>query len=226
MKIKLHLYLWWVASESVETQRKGVVLVVIHNPKIMDTHLPQAFTSEDDTIYNKNENGATFEGFGQQQQQQQDVVGLPSFKFAKFYVTNRNCLPVRMVAYHVCTPDTPYYSMLRSFTTAMLREARARVKLHVGMLCCVLLLFQKCFRISIRPFIVSLPQFLFFRFQFFPVCLSIYLFLSIYIFIYLSLSIYLPHRRRYRKSVQVERLRHTPGSIANHRDGKDKSNAL
>jgi len=41
-------------------------------------------------------------------------------------------MPVRMVAFHICTPDTPYYTIVRSFNTAMVKDERTRVKMHVG----------------------------------------------------------------------------------------------
>lgn len=121
-KAKIHFYLWWVASESVETQRKGMILLTIHNPKIIDSSTPE--NNDDHLIQDKQ--------FYDDGTSKNDIGGLPSFQFAKLYVKSRKALPLRMTAFHICTPDSPYYSIVRSFNTSMVKDERARVKMHVG----------------------------------------------------------------------------------------------
>eukprot|EP00537_Pseudo-nitzschia_pungens_P011230 CAMPEP_0172393360 /NCGR_PEP_ID=MMETSP1061-20121228/9237_1 /TAXON_ID=37318 /ORGANISM="Pseudo-nitzschia pungens, Strain cf. pungens" /LENGTH=506 /DNA_ID=CAMNT_0013124399 /DNA_START=369 /DNA_END=1886 /DNA_ORIENTATION=- len=121
-RAKIHFYLWWLASDSVESQKRGMVFVTIHNPAIADS------TTED--YSNGHANKKMNENYTPEQQQ--EISGLPSMQFAKFSIYRRNCLPMRMSAFHLCTPDSPFYSVVRSFTTAVLGGDRCRIKVHVG----------------------------------------------------------------------------------------------
>jgi hypothetical protein len=127
LQAKIHIYLWWAASHSVETQRKGIIFVNIQDSAISDSTTP---TSSDcnangDDEANSNRANST--------QQNQEIKGLPSMKFAQIYVKGRLALPARMVAMHVCTPDTPFHAIIRSFVVAMTHiDYRGRVKMHVG----------------------------------------------------------------------------------------------
>jgi hypothetical protein len=134
---KIHFYLWWIASESVETQRKGLVFVTIHNPAISDATSPTpAMSSYDNDNDQTADHGQTTSDQNDDEPHKHDISGLPSMEFAKFYVTRRNSKPVRMVACHVCTPDTPFYNIVRSFNAAMLgTDERCRMKIHVGTFC-------------------------------------------------------------------------------------------
>eukprot|EP00533_Pseudo-nitzschia_delicatissima_P009889 CAMPEP_0116087644 /NCGR_PEP_ID=MMETSP0327-20121206/5468_1 /TAXON_ID=44447 /ORGANISM="Pseudo-nitzschia delicatissima, Strain B596" /LENGTH=598 /DNA_ID=CAMNT_0003578715 /DNA_START=114 /DNA_END=1910 /DNA_ORIENTATION=- len=117
-RAKIHFYLWWVASKSVETQRKGVVVVTFHNPAISDATPSSATTESVSSAIDRDED---FE----------EIRGLPSLRFAKIYVMARRGMPIRVVAFHTCTPDTPYYSIIRAYNSAMVEE-RARLKFHIG----------------------------------------------------------------------------------------------
>ena len=120
---KIHLYLWWTASECVETQRKGMVFIIIHNPNVTDsTSTPNAIQSEDPANTDSDTDDESM----------QDVDGVPSMWFAKTSQLMLKCLPVRLVAIHLCTPDTPFYNMMRSFNTVMFRDLRCRTKMHIG----------------------------------------------------------------------------------------------
>lgn len=115
---KIHFYLWWVASKSVETQRNGIVMVTFHNPAISDaTPLPATAESVSSAI--------------ERDENYEDIRGLPSLRFAKIYVMARRGMPLRLVSLHTCTPDTPYYSIVRAYNSAMVEE-RARLKFHIG----------------------------------------------------------------------------------------------
>ena len=40
---------------------------------------------------------------------------------------------IRTIAFHICTPDTPFFRLRRSlYSTAMIRETNARIRFHVG----------------------------------------------------------------------------------------------
>ena len=136
------MYLWWVASECVETQRKGIVVVTIQNPAISDlTTTTSSSNNNDNDGGRQQELQLQLQQQQQQNQQQQqkqretqsDITGLPSMKFATKYMKIRKATPLRITAYHLCTPDTPFYTMVRSFNTVVLgTEERCRMKVHVG----------------------------------------------------------------------------------------------
>ena len=121
---KIHLYLWWIASEDVETQQRGVVFVVMHSPTISDAISTTPASSSSKPLPDDEHATETTAADGQ----------LPSMAFLKFYVNRRRSLPTRMVAMHSCTPDTPFYSIVRSINTVMAHE-RSRVKVHIGTYC-------------------------------------------------------------------------------------------
>jgi len=113
-KAKIYFYLWFVASEDIETQRNGIVVVIIHNPAITDA-------------------STTSSKGGYQNTPSQDTRSVPSVQWASTYANYRGSLPVRMCANHLCTPDTPYYQMVQTFFALMMRsEGRCRMKVHVG----------------------------------------------------------------------------------------------
>jgi len=113
---KIHFYLWLVASESVESQRRGIVFVTIQNPSLSDS------TTTGSTSSNHGEN------FSDLQEQSK----LPSIEFLKLSMAHRQALPIRMSACHLCTPDTPFYGVFQSLITAVMTGDRCRVKVHVG----------------------------------------------------------------------------------------------
>jgi len=127
IRAKIHVYLWWVASESAESQRKGVTFVVMHNA---DVAHEASMTSK------KAKNCVGGDNVGkeedQQENQQPEITGLPSMKFTKQFVTRRLGLPTRMVAFHVCSPDTPFYALMQTFIAAMMGVERCRTKFHSG----------------------------------------------------------------------------------------------
>jgi hypothetical protein len=91
-----------------------MILVVIHNPAITDSW------------DNKNDCNSEIPS-------SQDTRAVPNIKWASIYASRRGCLPVRMCAYHLCTPDTPYYQIVQAFNSMMLKsDERCRMKIHVG----------------------------------------------------------------------------------------------
>lgn len=112
IRVKIHLYLWWVASESVESQRKGMIHIAIHN-------------------YSEYSDGSEREE-NPPSNDPEEVSGLPSMAFAKNSLKRSHGLPMRSVSFHCCTPDTPFFTLFRSITSLMLGENRVRLKMHVG----------------------------------------------------------------------------------------------
>ncbi|MGK3745402.1 MAG: hypothetical protein ACI90V_012263, partial [Bacillariaceae sp.] len=95
IKLKILMYTFWTIGNDVDTQRKGVITIVM-------------FDSSFHTI-------SHLEGAGMIQ---------PSDGWL---------LSVRTSAIHICTPDTPFFRLRRSFLTmAIGSHTRSRLKLHVG----------------------------------------------------------------------------------------------
>ncbi len=94
--------------------------MTFHNPAISDATPSSATTESVSSAIDRDED---FE----------EIRGLPSLRFAKIYVMARRGMPIRVVAFHTCTPDTPYYSIIRAYNSAMVEE-RARLKFHIGAL--------------------------------------------------------------------------------------------
>jgi len=113
-RAKIYFYLWFVASEDIETQRNGIIVIIIHNPAITDV-------------------STTSSKGGYQKTPSIDTRTVPSVQWASTYANYRGSLPARMCANHLCTPDTSYYQIVQAFFALMLRsEERCRMKVHVG----------------------------------------------------------------------------------------------
>jgi hypothetical protein len=95
IKLKILMYIFWVIGNDIDTQRKGVVVVIL-----FDSSFHQIFH---------------LKGAG---------VIRPSDDWL---------LSVRTSAIHICTPDTPFFRLRRSFLTMAIGfHNRSRLKLHVG----------------------------------------------------------------------------------------------
>jgi hypothetical protein len=106
--------------------------VTIHNPAIFEATPPSPSLAPA-MMSDYNDNNDHDNHHQQANDPKKDISGLPSMEFAKFYITRRNSKPVRMVACHLCTPDTPFYNIVRSWNTALLgTDERCRLKIHVG----------------------------------------------------------------------------------------------
>ena len=99
-----------------------MVFITIHNPDIADS------TTAGSTSKMDEDGKTTVDG----EKEQQERTKVPSMTFAKIAIKERDCLPLRMSAFHLCTPDTPFYVILESFTAAMLKGDRCRIKVHHG----------------------------------------------------------------------------------------------
>lgn len=130
----------------MESQRKGLILITIHNPNILDSTMTTTSSINGNNGSLQQEQEQQQQLHLQQLQQQQrnqkqneiktEVTGIPSMKFAKMYMKYRNAAPLRLCAYHLCTPDTPFYKMVVAFNTMILAsDQRCRIKVHVGTYC-------------------------------------------------------------------------------------------
>ena len=102
--MKILLYLWVVAAEDVESQRKGMVVISISGPKI---------TREDD----QNQNS------GQQKFHENRV---------KTHATIGAAVPMRPAAVHFCLPNTTLHHILTKIYGIALGNWSARIRFHLG----------------------------------------------------------------------------------------------
>ena len=199
----------------METQRKGIVLITFHNPAISDS------TTTTSSSNNNGSNGGLQQEPQQQQNQQQqrkqketqsDITGLPSMKFARKYMNSRKATPLRIAAYHLCTPDTPFYTMVRSFTTVMMgTEERCRMKVHVGTYYTLFLDLFLSLRVSIHVYIQYvnvLPN------------LSLTTIFVLFDFYTVLLDVFRPRRR---KSLPTQWIWDTGRSVSHHRNRDDQN---
>ena len=105
--MKILIYLWVVAGEDVESQRKGAIVISYSGPKI----------TEDETADNK--------------QQQRKFHS----SRVKSHVVVASAVPVRIVAIHFCLPNTSgnsVFSALSNIYGMVLGAWSSRVKFHLG----------------------------------------------------------------------------------------------
>lgn len=102
-QMKVLLYLWVVAAEDVESQRKGMIVISISGPKI--------------TVEEQEKNT-------KQQKFHQNRV--------KTHATVGWAVPMRPVAIHFCLPDTTLHNILARIYGMALGNWSARVKFHLG----------------------------------------------------------------------------------------------
>lgn len=96
---KILLYFLWIAGGDVESQQKGIVLLLWPNPDIADSlKLRYPINRGGDLVK------SVFE-----------------------------CVPVRVAAFHFCTPEnSPFFQVLRSVFALTLGRKRSRLKFHSG----------------------------------------------------------------------------------------------
>ncbi len=102
--MKILLYLWVVAAEDVESQRKGMVVISLSGPKI---------TQEED----QNQNS-------KQQKFHENRV--------RTHATIAAAVPMRPVAVHFCLPNTTVHLILTKIYEMALGKWSARMKFHLG----------------------------------------------------------------------------------------------
>merc|ERR1712032_727309 len=102
-----------MASEDIETQRNGYVFIVIHNPDICEVTTKKKSSTKGNNS--------------------EDTRAFPDIKWGRILAKWRESIPLRLVACHVCTPDSPYYRMIRSWQTFLCPpHLRCRLKFHKG----------------------------------------------------------------------------------------------
>jgi len=95
-RMRIHLYITFVFSNDVESQRKGMVNVLWPEGDFSEIQMP---------LHNDSRN------------------------LLKKVIA---AAPLRLVAVHICFPDTLYFNLLRSFLILTFSSQRSRMKFHVG----------------------------------------------------------------------------------------------
>ncbi len=127
-RIKALWYMYWIASEDIESQQKGVVMIGWPS----DSVIPQ---SDDDTNSGTDTSADTdlniWEGGLREKMVNREGI---------YQVKALDGLPLRIAALHMCFEDRPIYRILNSlFHFTMNPYLKSRYKVHIGKqngLCC------------------------------------------------------------------------------------------
>jgi hypothetical protein len=152
--MKLMLYLWTVLAEDIESQRKGLVVVIW--PRYTNTNNTSNSTT---TTSSSNSSISDSHSYGIKNNNDTSKRIKRKLKFNNYNNKNINApvpnadarsmgkrffqaIPVRVCSLHVCFPDTPFFHMIRHILILIVGESlRTRVKLHSGELSYNILVF-------------------------------------------------------------------------------------
>jgi len=132
LRIRINLILDWIASEDVETQRKGVVAVVWpSDPPKPTTHgggasgTGSGLSSGVSSCSSESEDeGSQWEGFLRPKYSKNDIAYHKRYYHAQ---------PIRVAAMHWCSQDKPIYRILNSLHYFSLdSKSQSRYKVHFG----------------------------------------------------------------------------------------------
>jgi hypothetical protein len=138
LRIKINLLLDWIASEDVETQQKGVVIVVWpSDPPATNTNAPNS----DNNINNINNNssGASSNGSEAEAEDERQWEGLLRPRYSKNVVAYHkryyDAQPIRVAAMHWCSQEKPIYRVLNAlYYFSLDSKSQSRYKVHFGTL--------------------------------------------------------------------------------------------
>ena len=122
-RIKILWYMYWIASEDIESQRKGVVIIGWPSDSIINQ-------SDDETNSNGGWGGSddSEDNVWEESLRQNLVV-----REGVYQVKALDGLPLRIAALHLCFEDRPIYRLLNSlFHFSMNPYLKARYKVHIG----------------------------------------------------------------------------------------------
>jgi len=129
LRIKINLLLDWIASEDVETQQKGVVIVVWPSD-------PPNPTSRNSNNNNSMANSSASSS-GSESEGESNWEGFLRPKLSKNDLANHNryyhAQPIRIAAIHWCSQDKPIYRVLNSlYYFSLDSKSQSRYKVHYG----------------------------------------------------------------------------------------------
>jgi len=126
MRIKILWYMFWIASEDIETQRKGIVIVGWPSDEIISGDSGNIPMSEDESKCSDGEGGNTSVWEQSLRPSIANVEGV-------YQVKAIDGLPIRIAALHFCIQNRPVYRILNSlFFFALNSSYKLRYKVHIG----------------------------------------------------------------------------------------------
>ena len=122
LRIKVLWYMFWVASEDIESQQKGVVIVGWPSDSVISQSEDETNSSIGGNMVNS-DNGVWEESLRQNLVVQEGI----------YQVKTLDGLPLRIAALHLCFEDRPIYRLLNSlWHFSMNAYLQARYKVHIG----------------------------------------------------------------------------------------------
>eukprot|EP00536_Pseudo-nitzschia_multiseries_P007349 jgi/Psemu1/324719/estExt_fgenesh1_pg.C_1730003 len=106
VRTRVLLYLWLVAAEDVESQRKGMVVISYSGPKITEEESEQ----QDSNVRNRKFHASR----------------------VTTHVTVASAVPMRCTAIHFCFPNRPIYHVLSRIYISVMSAYSSRVRFHLG----------------------------------------------------------------------------------------------
>ena len=126
LRIKILWYMFWIASEDIETQRKGLVIVGWPCNEIISGDSGNIPMSEDDTKCCDGEGGNTSAWEHSLRPGIANIEGV-------YQVKAIDGLPIRIAALHFCLQNRPVYRILNAlFFFALNSSYKSRYKVHIG----------------------------------------------------------------------------------------------
>jgi len=127
LRYKVLWYMYWIVSEDIESQRKGMIVVGWPSDN-MNTNTN---TSDDDTKSSESDGGgSTGSEYNRWEQTlRPNIANL----FVNYIAKSFKGMPMRIAAMHICFQDQPIYRILNSMVYfAVTNYAKARFKIHIG----------------------------------------------------------------------------------------------
>jgi len=136
MRCKIFFYMYWVISEDIESQQKGVVIVAWPSDVIINNSNNNGGGGHNNS---EEDNKSTSDGsvVGVEEKSTWERSLRPSIVNLEGVYTQKglNGLPMRIAALHFCFENKPIYKIVNSlFYFAMDSNLKARYKVHVGKL--------------------------------------------------------------------------------------------
>lgn len=127
LRIKILWYMIWIASEDIETQRKGLVIIGWPCDEIISgSNSPM---SEDDT---RSSDGSAMGGIGDSVWERNIRPNIANVE-GIYQVKSVDGLPIRIAALHFCIQNRPVYRILNSlFYFTLDSSYKSRYKVHIG----------------------------------------------------------------------------------------------
>mmetsp|Transcript_9759 Transcript_9759/g.23622 ORF Transcript_9759/g.23622 Transcript_9759/m.23622 type:complete len:683 (-) Transcript_9759:58-2106(-) len=129
MRIKILWYMIWIASEDIETQRKGLVIIGWPCDEIISGSMSNNPMSEDDTRSSDGSAMGGMEDSAWERNLRPNIANMEGI----YQVKAVDGLPIRIAALHFCIQNRPIYRILNSlFYFTLDSTYKSRYKVHIG----------------------------------------------------------------------------------------------